>query len=87
MTPLERARRITLRAALLQLWCAIAGVATLRHWYLSTSCLHGDCAYCQTEARRYDGTHKTAATCKTCRAPCQHRCHRTRPTHPENDLG
>lgn len=36
------------------------------HTYLSTGCLHGDHAYCQTQARRYDGTTKTAAVCKFC---------------------
>ena len=37
-----------------------------RHVYLSTSCLHGDCGYCQTQARRYDGTTKISAVCKFC---------------------
>lgn len=54
------------------------------HVYLSTGCLHGDTAlpdgrtgheYCQTDARRYDGTHKTAATCKFCSSPCVCPCH------------
>ena len=45
------------------------------HRYLSTGCLHGEHAYCQTEARRYDGTTKTAATCKFCAAPCICECH------------
>lgn len=45
------------------------------HRYLSTGCLHGDHDYCQTEARRYDGTTKIAATCKFCGAPCVCECH------------
>lgn len=45
------------------------------HEYLSTGCLHGDHAYCQTQARRYDGTTKTAAVCKFCSAGCQCLCH------------
>jgi hypothetical protein len=46
------------------------------HIYLSTGCLHGDHTYCQVEARRYDGSTKTAATCKFCAAPCICPCHR-----------
>jgi hypothetical protein len=46
------------------------------HIYLSTACLHGDHAYCQVEARRYDGSTKTAATCKFCASPCICPCHR-----------
>lgn len=45
------------------------------HIYLSTGCLHGDHAYCQVEARRYDGSTKTAATCKFCASPCVCPCH------------
>jgi hypothetical protein len=45
------------------------------HIYLSTGCLHGDHAYCQMEARRYDGSTKTAATCKFCASPCVCLCH------------
>lgn len=46
------------------------------HIYLSTGCLHGDHTYCQVEARRYDGSTKTAATCKFCASPCVCPCHR-----------
>ncbi|MFF3643416.1 hypothetical protein [Streptomyces sp. NPDC002564] len=54
------------------------------HIYLSTGCVHGDTVlpdgrtgheYCQTEAQRYDGTVKKAASCKVCRAPCICSCH------------
>jgi hypothetical protein len=41
-----------------------------RHHYLSTACLHGIHDDCDIDTRRYDGTRKTAATCKYCRAPC-----------------
>ncbi|MFE9372277.1 hypothetical protein ACFYM2_21255 [Streptomyces sp. NPDC006711] len=52
------------------------------HAYLSTGCLHGDHSYCQTQAKRYDGSTKTAATCKFCESAddrgghCVCRCHR-----------
>jgi hypothetical protein len=55
------------------------------HRYLSTGCLHGDHAYCQTQARRYDGTVKTAAVCKFCSegddrgGSCVCHCHREAP--------
>ncbi|WP_138964233.1 hypothetical protein [Streptomyces sp. YIM 121038] len=54
------------------------------HVYLSTGCHHGDTVipdgrtgheYCQTEARRYDGTTKVAGTCKVCGARCICPCH------------
>lgn len=49
------------------------------HRYLSTGCLHDTGEgheFCQVESRRYDGTHKTASTCKFCGAPCRCRvCH------------
>jgi len=45
------------------------------HRYLSTGCLHGDHEYCKVEARRYDGSIKTAATCKFCGSPCVCWCH------------
>lgn len=50
-----------------------------RHVYLSTGCLHGDHGYCQTEARRYDGTTKKPSVCKFCEAKCICRCHRSAP--------
>jgi hypothetical protein len=48
------------------------------HRYLSTGCLHGHHGDCQTQAVRYDGTPKIAASCKWCHAPCICRCHRGR---------
>jgi hypothetical protein len=45
------------------------------HRYLSTSCFHEEHDYCKTDALRYDGTHKIAATCKFCEAPCICACH------------
>lgn len=56
----------------------------MTHVYLSTGCIHGDTVlpdgrtgheYCQTEAQRYDGTTKVAATCKVCGSPCTCPCH------------
>lgn len=54
----------------------------MTHYYLSTACfhavepgreaLHGDC---KLDTRRYDGSHKTAATCKYCPAQCLCPCH------------
>jgi hypothetical protein len=52
------------------------------HFYLSTGCLHDTeegHAFCRVEARRYDGTTKTAATCKFCGARCVCPCHRGAP--------
>jgi hypothetical protein len=49
------------------------------HLYLSTGCLHDTeegHAYCRVEARRYDGSTKTAATCKFGECPCVCPCHR-----------
>lgn len=49
------------------------------HLYLSTGCLHDTeegHAYCRVEARRYDGSTKTASTCKFCGARCVCPCHR-----------
>jgi hypothetical protein len=40
------------------------------HRYLSTACLHNIHDDCDIDTRRYDGTRKTAATCKYCPAPC-----------------
>lgn len=54
------------------------------HVYLSTACRHADDpgregedlhGRCQTDTRRYDGTHKIAAQCKDCGAPCICTCH------------
>lgn len=57
------------------------------HVYLSTACLHGRDEHrdeierewlhgrCATDARRYDGSHKVAATCKYCQSPCLCDCH------------
>lgn len=59
------------------------------HRYLSTACLHGDCAYCVaptvTREGKWErlgpsysadeGEAKTPATCKFCDAPCRHHCH------------
>ncbi|MFD9630106.1 hypothetical protein [Streptomyces violascens] len=66
-----------------------------QHIYLSTGCLHGGAdhsdpghVYCQTQARRYDGTTKISAVCKFCSegagdddghghgGACVCRCHR-----------
>lgn len=52
------------------------------HIYLSTGCLHDTAEgheFCRVEARRYDGTVKTASRCKFCPAPCACRCHRETP--------
>ncbi|WP_055563645.1 hypothetical protein [Streptomyces atriruber] len=49
-----------------------------RHLYLSTGCQHGDHEYCQTEARRYDGTVKIPGQCKFCQSLCICRCHSER---------
>jgi hypothetical protein len=53
------------------------------HRYLSTACLHATepgredlHQYCQTDAKRYDGVDKIAATCKWCEAPCICDCHK-----------
>lgn len=54
---------------------AVPAPAPVPHVYLSTGCLHGDHDYCQTEARRYDGTTKIAGTCKFCGEPCVCPCH------------
>jgi hypothetical protein len=53
-----------------------------RHLYLSTACwhapetgredLHRECAI---DTHRYDGSHKTAATCKWCPSRCVCACH------------
>lgn len=74
---------MTARARWLGVWCAIASAVTGRHFYLSTGCLHGGegHAYCQIEARRYDGSVKTASSCKTCAVRCRCRCHRKRAAH------
>jgi hypothetical protein len=48
------------------------------HRYLSTGCLHDTDEghdFCRVEARRYDGTPKTASRCKFCPAACRCRCH------------
>lgn len=45
------------------------------HWYLATSCLHGEHEYCQRETGVL-GT-KTPAVCKFCRAPCVCDCHQS----------
>jgi hypothetical protein len=50
------------------------------HWYLSTSCLHGDCEHCQGPTA-YAGGVKEPATCKYCPARCRHRCHRPTARH------
>lgn len=44
------------------------------HRYLSTSCLHGDHKYCQSERGAVGD--KTPAQCKFCKAPCVCLCHR-----------
>jgi hypothetical protein len=52
------------------------------HLYLSTGCLHDTeegHAFCRVEAKRYDGTTKTASRCKFCPAPCACSCHREAP--------
>jgi len=51
-----------------------AGIHQGTHAYLSTSCLHGEHDYCSA-ADRPDGTAKTPATCKFCRAACLCPCH------------
>lgn len=51
--------------------------------YKSTACRHADepgKAYlhreCQIDAKRWDGSHKKAATCKYCEEQCQCSCHK-----------
>lgn len=51
------------------------------HLYLSTACLHAVLDdnpdlhdYCATDSRRYDGTHKIAASCKFCEPPGSGKC-------------
>lgn len=50
---------------------------TTSHDYLSTGCLHGMHAYCQSDTGAA-GT-KTPAQCKFCAAPCRCWCHSTCP--------
>lgn len=45
------------------------------HRYYSTACHHDLHKECQTDATRWDGTHKIAGTCKWCQAPCVCPCH------------
>jgi hypothetical protein len=52
------------------------------HRYLSWACWHADHdpqpelhGYCQTNAKRYDGTEKVAAECKFCPSKCVCGCH------------
>lgn len=47
----------------------------ITHDYLSTSCFHGQHAYCQSDTGAA-GT-KTPAQCKFCAAPCSCWCHST----------
>ncbi|MFJ6073669.1 hypothetical protein ACIQFU_22980 [Streptomyces sp. NPDC093065] len=51
--------------------------ATDNHVYLSTGCLHGEHAYCQSHTG-HSGT-KTPAACKFCAAPCTCGCHTETP--------
>lgn len=44
------------------------------HVYLSTGCLHGDHAYCQSTVGAW---HKQPAQCKFCAAACTCSCHQT----------
>ena len=44
-----------------------------KHIYLSTSCLHGDCEYCQSNTGLCGN--KTPASCKFCGSLCVHDCH------------
>lgn len=63
-----------IRLRLLALWAAIVQAVTGRHVYLSTGCLHGDCAYCQGMTGACGS--KRPAECKGCAAGCIHSCHR-----------
>lgn len=65
---------VTLGRGLLAMYAAAATLATGRHVYLSTGCLHGDCGYCQSLDGRAGA--KQPAQCKTCTARCICRCHR-----------
>lgn len=47
------------------------------HIYLSTACLHGEHAYCQS-VHGAAGL-KTPAVCKFCQAPCICDCHQQQP--------
>ena len=52
-------------------------VADVAHEYLSTSCLHGEHAYCQSVTGSNGTTEwaKAPASCKFCRTPCICPCH------------
>lgn len=68
-----------------------------RHRYLSTACLHETEPgrehlhdECSVSACRYDGTHKTGATCKWCPARCvcpRHRRDDILPGEPRVRIG
>jgi len=47
------------------------------HWYMSTSCLHGEHAYCQAKTGRVGA--KAPGKCKFCDARCGCFCHREGP--------
>jgi hypothetical protein len=65
---------LPLRLRFLALWAAIRQAATGRHVYLSTGCLHGDCAYCKGMTG-VAGV-KRPGECKGCEAHCICPCHR-----------
>lgn len=62
------------RTRWLLLRCALQTLATGRHVYVATSCIHGDHAYCQRGVRG-DGGPKRPATCKFASEPCACWCH------------
>lgn len=45
-----------------------------KHWYLSTSCLHGEHDYCQN--KQGQAGPKKPGECKFCAARCRCRCHK-----------
>lgn len=51
-------------------WAALVQLATGRHVYIATSCLHGDCSHCRS-GRRLDGGPKRPMCCKWCETPCR----------------
>lgn len=75
--------RISRRTAALNLWAATLTLITGQHHYLSTSCLHGNCTYCECRTG-INGNPKKPGECKSCTAHCIH-CHTPREVNTVND--
>jgi hypothetical protein len=56
---------------------------TTEHTYLSTGCLHGEHAYCQSNTGASGA--KSPAQCKFCAAPCRCSCHLDAETAPATE--